>query len=93
MIFSVVSWIAVYFVVWWTTLFVVLPFGVRSQSETGEIIPGTEPGAPAITRFGRIALRTTLVATVVFAGIYYVLTQTSLSLDDVPFLPKFERVG
>ena len=93
MIFSFISWLAVYFVVWWTTLFVVLPFGVRSQSEAGEITPGTEPGAPTVTRVLRIAVITTIVSSVIFAGIFYVLTQTHLTLDDVPFLPKFDRTG
>ena len=39
---------AIYFVAWWVLLFIVLPFGVRSQDEDGEVVPGTDPGAPAI---------------------------------------------
>jgi predicted secreted protein len=93
LIFSLVSWLAVYFVVWWTALFVVLPFGVRSQSDAGEISPGTEPGAPTVTRVFRVVVINTIVASVIFAGIFYVLTQTDLTLDDVPFLPKFDRTG
>jgi predicted secreted protein len=27
--------IALYFVIWWTVLFAVLPFGVRTQDEAG----------------------------------------------------------
>ena len=42
--------IAIYFLVWWLVLFAVLPFGVRSQHEGGDIPPGTDPGAPAIHR-------------------------------------------
>ncbi|CDP54213.1 bsl4900; hypothetical protein [Devosia sp. DBB001] len=45
------SLIAVYFVVWWICLFIVLPFNVRNQVDVGEIVPGTEPGAPAMLRF------------------------------------------
>ena len=43
---SATTAIAVYFIIWWLTLFVVLPWGVRSQHESGAISPGTEPGAP-----------------------------------------------
>ncbi|MFC7051296.1 DUF1467 family protein [Hansschlegelia quercus] len=93
MIFSFVSWLAVYFVVWWTTLFVVLPFGVRSQSEAGEITPGTEPGAPTVTRVARIAIITTIVATIVFGVVYVSLTQTMFTLDDIPLFPRFDRVS
>ena len=40
---SVVSGLAIYFVIWWITLFMVLPFGVR-RDEQIEI--GNDPGAP-----------------------------------------------
>ena len=40
------SIIAIYFVVWWTILFAILPFGVRTQEEEGEITLGTERSAP-----------------------------------------------
>ena len=38
---------AIYFVIWWTVLFAVLPWGVQSQHEAGKISPGSDPGAPA----------------------------------------------
>ena len=37
--------IAIYFLIWWLTLFAVLPFGVKSQSESGaEIEAGHRSG-------------------------------------------------
>ena len=45
---SLTTAIAIYFIIWWVVLFAVLPFGVRSQEESGEVAPGTDPGAPAI---------------------------------------------
>lgn len=38
---------ATYFIIWWVLLFAILPFGVQSQLELNNIVPGTEPGAPA----------------------------------------------
>ena len=58
--------IAVYFVIWWITLFVVLPFGVHSQQEVHEIAPGTDPGAPARVHLGKKLLANALVALVVW---------------------------
>ena len=46
MAYTISSAFAIYFVLWWIVLFVTLPFGVRSQSEDGAAIPGSEPGAP-----------------------------------------------
>ena len=42
--------IAIYFLIWWVTLLAVLPWGVRNQEESGEVAPGTDPGAPAVHR-------------------------------------------
>lgn len=65
--------IALYFMIWWLTLFTVLPFGVRTQAEDGHVVPGTPESAPAAPRIVRIALINTVVATVVFAIVYWFL--------------------
>lgn len=62
--------IAVYFVIWWVILFCVLPLNVQSQAEKGEIVAGTEPGAPVAPQLLKKALITTAVSAVVFAGVY-----------------------
>lgn len=76
------SAIAVYFIIWWVTLFCVLPFGIRSQAEAGDVTPGSEPGAPASTRFGRVVLINSFVAALVFAGFWglYVLNVFDLQI-------------
>ena len=52
MAYTISTAFAIYFVMWWIVLFVTLPFGVRSQHEDGEGVPGTDPGAPVATRMG-----------------------------------------
>ena len=69
---TIVGGMALYFVIWWTVLFAVLPFGVRSQSEDGGVIDGTEPGAPVLPGLLRKALITSAIAAVVFLGVWYV---------------------
>jgi predicted secreted protein len=59
--------LALYFIIWWTLLFAVLPFGVRSQQEMNDVVPGSEPGAPARPQLGRKILANTLVSAVVWA--------------------------
>ncbi len=65
-LFLVVSprWAAIYFVVWWTVLFAVLPFGVRTQAEAGEIVPGSAPSAPLAPRLKQKALATSVIAAI-----------------------------
>ena len=78
---SVTTAIAIYFLIWWITLFAVLPFGVRRQDEGGAIAPGTDPGAPAIPRVGMKLLWTTVVASAIFAACYLVQVNGWLPLD------------
>ena len=86
---SLSSAIAVYFIIWWTVLFAVLPFGVRAQHEEGTIVPGSAESAPTRPFLLRKALATTLVSAVVFALVYGLVTQHWFGLDDIPFLPRF----
>jgi predicted secreted protein len=66
MVQSISSAFAIYFVLWWVVLFAVLPFGVRSQHDSGEVSLGTDPGAPVLARMGRKLLWTTLISAVIF---------------------------
>jgi len=65
------SMLAIYVLFWTISLFVVLPFGVRTAEEEGlECEPGHAPSAPHSFSFGKTALRTTIVAAVAFAIFY-----------------------
>ncbi|MFD1330577.1 DUF1467 family protein [Methylopila musalis] len=89
MILPIVSWVAIYFVIWWIALFAALPFAGRSQAEEGVVVPGSEAGAPARPNWKKLVLLNTVIATAVFLLLMWLLTQTLFSLDDVPFLPKY----
>jgi predicted secreted protein len=67
MVYSISTALAIYFVIWWVTLFLTLPFGVRSQHEAGEGAPGTDPGAPILARMGRKLIWTTGISGLIFA--------------------------
>jgi predicted secreted protein len=78
--------IAVFFLIWWIVLFAVLPWGVRSQHEGGEIVPGTDPGAPVIPRLARKLVWTTGVSVIVFALCYVVYVNRLVTLDGLVHL-------
>jgi predicted secreted protein len=75
--------LAAFFLIWWVSLFAVLPWGVRSQHEGGEMAPGTDPGAPTQFRLGRKLLWTTAVAVVIYAGCFVVYRQHLVTLSDL----------
>jgi predicted secreted protein len=71
---TLISWIAVYFVLWWICLFAVLPIGAHSQTDAGEVVRGTDPGAPAVFKAWP-----KLHGTSVLAGVVLVLLMWGLS--------------
>ncbi len=68
------TFFAIYFVVWWICLFVVLPFGVRNQVDVGQVVPGSEAGAPLHPMFWRRVIWTTLLSIPVTAILLWLLT-------------------
>ncbi|EHM00055.1 hypothetical protein HMPREF9946_02749 [Acetobacteraceae bacterium AT-5844] len=68
----------VYVLVWWTVLFAVLPFGVEPD-EAGAREHGGWRGAPRRPAILNKVIWTTVVATVVWAGIYYLTISDWLS--------------
>jgi predicted secreted protein len=73
--------VAIFFLIWWVVLFAVLPWGIRSQHESGEIVPGSDPGAPALPRLLLKMAWTTGVSAVIFAVFYVVYVYRLLTLD------------
>lgn len=69
--------IAIYFTIWWIVLFAVLPFGIRSQHESGDYVQGTDPGAPVAPRILLKAAATTIVSAIIFAGVWALMEYMS----------------
>lgn len=78
---TLVSLIAIYFVVWWVVLFAVLPWGMRTQEEEGDIVLGTTHSAPVRPRLLRKALATSVVAAVVVGAFWLAVEHFGLSLE------------
>ncbi len=73
------SMVAIYFVIWWITLFAILPFGVRNAHEAGETIgEGHDAGAPVAHRLLLKAGINTIVSAVIFAALYLAYTNRLL---------------
>lgn len=87
---SLVGGLAIFGIVWWLVLFAVLPFGVRTAEEAGEeIAPGSAESAPVRPLLWQKLAITTLIAGVIWLGLFVLLEYRPVTLDDVPFLPRF----
>ena len=85
---SFITGFAIFFIIWWLTLFIILPIGTQSQVEAGEIVDGTEPAAPVNARLGRKLLINTLVAGAVYGVYWFVTQQLGFGFHDIPeFFP------
>ena len=88
------SWatiVAIYFLIWWIVLFAVLPWGVRSQEESGDVPEGTDPGAPSVPMLLKKVMWTTVVATIVFAGFYTSYVYRLVTIEDLATVFGFPR--
>ena len=73
--------IGIYIVLWWVVLFAILPFGVRSQEESGDIVPGTDPGAPTVPKLRAKLWWTTLVSAIIFVIFYAIYASHLINIE------------
>jgi len=85
--------IALYLVIWWIVLFAMLPIGVRTSEEAGEKTSrGNAESAPHLPNLLPKMVATTVVASIVFAALYAIIVHHLITLDDIPFFPRYDRV-
>ena len=84
--------LAIYAIIWWIVLFAILPIGIRTQEEEGDVSPGSAESAPHAPRLLAKMLATTVVASIIFAVVYVIIVHKVITLDQIPFLPRYEPV-
>ena len=85
--------LAIYAIIWWIVLFAMLPIGVRTSEEAGEkASPGTAESAPHMPNLLPKMVATTVLSTIIFAALYTIIVHHVITLDDIPFFPRYERV-
>ena len=73
--------IIVYVLIWWIIFFSVLPVGIQSNKEKfREKIEGVDPGAPINPNIVKKFLITTLMTSIIFIVIYYLVEFDLLNL-------------
>ncbi len=75
--------IATYITIWWTVLFAILPFGVRSQLETGDVASGSEPGAPIRPNLWRKVRTTSLASLIVWLALYLIIRYELIRIGEI----------
>ena len=84
------SLLAIYFLFWAFSVFLVLPFGVRTTHEAGgEYVPGQAESAPHEFNIWKIVMRVTIVATILW-GLF--VANYELGWITPEMLDLFDRV-
>jgi predicted secreted protein len=73
-------------IAWWLAFIALLPFGDRTQTDEGTIVPGTDPSAPVAPRFRGKALGALLIALIAWAFLYWLIEIYQLKLRDIAWL-------
>ena len=73
--------IIVYVLIWWIIFFSVLPIGIKSNKEKFRgNIEGVDPGAPNNPKIGKKFFITTIITSIIFIVIYYLVKFDLLNL-------------
>jgi predicted secreted protein len=83
---SITSAIVLYCVIWAIVFFMVNPLWQTSQSEQGDVEPGTPASAPVDAMIRKKAIITTVIGTALFALAFSTIQFGWLTLDDISFV-------
>ena len=73
--------IIVYVMIWWIVFFSVLPIGIQSNKDIfKDSIEGNDPGAPKNPKIGKKFLITTIITSILFIMIYYLVNNGFFNL-------------
>ncbi|UWQ13823.1 DUF1467 family protein [Aliiroseovarius sp. M344] len=87
---SITAAIVLYVVIWFVTMFVVLPIGLRTQGDEGKVLRGTHAGAPANFRLGRTAIIVTIIGTVIWAIVAGIIVSGWITVEDIDWFNRLD---
>lgn len=80
---GIVNGVVVFLIVWWLFFFTMLPIGVRSQEEAGDVVDGSEPGAPHAPNMARKMWWTTIATSIAWI-FYFIITESGVLSQLMP---------
>ena len=73
-----------YVCIWWIVFFSILPVGIKSENQKfRETLKGNDPGAPKNPQILNKFIISTLITSIIFLGIYYMVEYNYLNLREL----------
>ena len=80
---SITGSLVTYVCIWWIVFFSILPVGIKSERrQFKENIGGNDPGAPKNPKILSKFIFSTLITTIIFLGIYYMVKYNYFNLRE-----------
>jgi len=89
---SITAALVLFAVIWFMVLFITLPLHRRTQGDEGEVVPGTQAGAPVNFRPGRTAKIVTLVTVPLWLVIAGIILSGWITMDDLNKLNRLTLI-
>jgi predicted secreted protein len=88
---GITSAIVLFAVIWFMVMFIALPIGLRTQGDEGEIVPGTQAGAPANFNAKRKILIVTAISAALWVIIAAIIFSGVISVRDLDWFHRMAR--
>jgi predicted secreted protein len=82
---SITSALVLFAVIWFMTFLIVIPIRLQTQGDLGEIVPGTQAGAPEHHYLKKKAWITTGITVVLWAIISTIILSGWITVRDLDF--------
>ena len=90
---SITSAIVLYAVLWFLTFLMVIPFRLKTQGDLGQVVPGTQAGAPEVHNLKIKAWITSGIAAVLWVILFWVISQGVIEVRDFDWMDRLPPVG
>lgn len=89
---TITSALVLFAVIWFMTLYISLPIGMKSQGDVGEVEPGTPASAPSEFKLKRKLKRVTLITLPVWALVMAGVMYGGVTANDLDFFSDINPV-
>jgi predicted secreted protein len=85
---TITAALVLYAVIWFLSLFVALPIGLRTQGEENDVVEGTPSSAPADPMIRKKIIWVTVIATLIWAVIASTVLWSGITIRDIDFFGR-----
>lgn len=90
---SITSAIVLYAVLWFLTFLIVIPIRLKTQGDVGEVVPGTQAGAPAHHNLRIKAIITSALAAAMWVLLWWIITFEIITVRDFDWMDRLPPVA